>query len=209
MKTTAIAVSLPQVRSWLCLPESLADFVSLMKPRVMLLGVFTAVVGLAIAPDHPDLLRASLAILAIATGAGAAGVLNMWYDADIDAVMTRTARRPIPRGKISRPDALVFGLVLAGASVAVLALALNIKAAVLLAFAIFFYVVVYTICLKRRTPQNIVIGAAGALPPVIGWAAATGLSDNMTMPAELMNCVCSPERMAISGGVKCFTVSRL
>jgi heme o synthase len=207
MKTTEIDVSLRQVRSWLCLPESLADFVSLMQLRLMLLGVFTAVVGLAIAPDHPDLLRASLAILAIATGTGAAGVLNRWYGADIDAVMTRTPRRPIPRGKISRPDALVFGLVLAGASVAVLALALNIKAAVLLAFAIFFYVVVYTIW--RRTPQNIVIGAAGALPPVIGWAAATGLSDNMTMPAELMNCVCSPERMAISGGVKCFTVSRL
>jgi protoheme IX farnesyltransferase len=158
--------------------ERLGDFVSLMKPRVMLLAVFTAVVGLAIAPGHLDLLRGSLAILAIATGAGAAGVLNMWYDADIDAVMTRTARRPIPRGKISRADALVFGLILAGGAVAVLALALNVTAAALLAFAIFFYVVVYTICLKRRTPQNIVIGgAAGALPPVIGWAAtgAVGL----------------------------------
>jgi protoheme IX farnesyltransferase len=116
-----------------------------------------------------------LAVLAIATGAGAAGVLNMWYDADIDAVMTRTARRPLPRGKISRADALVFGLVLAGGAVAILALALNIQSAALLAFTIFFYVVVYTICLKRRTPLNIVIGgAAGALPPVIGWAAATG-----------------------------------
>ena len=102
-------------------------------------------------------------------------MLNMWYDADIDAVMTRTARRPIPRGKISRAEALVFGLVLAGGAVAILGLALNVEAAALLAFAIFFYVVVYTIWLKRRTPQNIVIGgAAGALPPVIGWAAATG-----------------------------------
>ena len=175
MKTTVIAVSLPHVRSLSSLLERAADFASLMKPRVMLLAVFTAVVGLVIAPVHLDLLRGSLAILAIATGAGAAGALNMWYDADIDAVMTRTARRPIPRGKISRADALVFGLVLAGGAIGVLALALNVNAAALLAFAIFFYVVVYTISLKRRTPQNIVIGgAAGALPPVIGWAAATG-----------------------------------
>jgi heme o synthase len=153
----------------------LADFVSLMKPRVMSLAVFTALVGLLIAPGHLDPLLGSVAILAIATGAGAAGVLNMWYEADIDAVMARTARRPIPRGTISRSEALVFGLVLAGSAVAVLALSLNVKAAALLAFAIFFYVVVYTIWLKRLTPQNIVIGgAAGALPPVIGWAAATG-----------------------------------
>jgi protoheme IX farnesyltransferase len=153
----------------------LADFVSLMKPRVMSLAVFTALVGLMIAPGHLDPLLGSVAILAIATGAGAAGVLNMWYEADIDAVMARTARRPIPRGTISRSEALVFGLVLAGGAVTVLALALNIKAAALLAFTIFFYVVVYTVWLKRSTPQNIVIGgAAGALPPVIGWAAATG-----------------------------------
>ena len=146
-----------------------------MKPRVMLLAVFTAFVGLMIAPGHLDPLLGSIAILAIAAGAGAAGVLNMWYDADIDAVMARTARRPIPRGTISRSEALAFGLVLAGGAVSVLALALNIKAAALLAFTIFFYVVVYTVWLKRSTPQNIVIGgAAGALPPVIGWAAATG-----------------------------------
>ena len=146
-----------------------------MKPRVMLLAVFTALVGLMIAPGHLDPLLGSVAILAIAAGAGAAGVLNMWYDADIDAVMARTARRPIPRGKVSRAEALAFGLVLAGGAVAVLALALNVTAAALLAFTIFFYVVVYTMWLKRRTPQNIVIGgAAGALPPVIGWAAATG-----------------------------------
>src|SRR5712672_2721464 len=153
----------------------LADFASLMKPRVMLLAVFTAFVGLVIAPGHLDPLLGSIAVLAIAAGAGAAGVLNMWYDADIDAVMTRTARRPIPRGMISHAEALAFGLVLAYSAVAVLALALNVKAAALLAFAIFFYVVVYTVWLKRRTPQNIVIGgAAGALPPVIGWAAASG-----------------------------------
>jgi heme o synthase len=130
---------------------------------------------LMIAPGHLDLLRGSVAILAIATGAGAAGVLNMWYDADIDAVMARTARRPIPRGRISRPEALVFGLVLACSAVVVLAVAANVRAAALLAFAIFFYAVVYTMWLKRQTPQNIVIGgAAGALPPVIGWAAAAG-----------------------------------
>ena len=175
MKIMTIAASLPKVRSHPCLTECLVDFVSLMKPRVMLLAVFTAVVGLAIAPGHLDLLRGALAILAIAAGAGAAGVLNMWYDADIDAVMTRTAKRAIPRGKVSRADALAFGLVLAGSAVAVLALALNVKAAALLAFTIFFYVVGYTMFLKRRTPQNIVIGgAAGALPPVIGWVAATG-----------------------------------
>ena len=153
----------------------LPGFVALMKPRVMSLAVFTAFVGLAIAPGHLDPLFAFVAICAIAAGAGAAGVLNMWFDADIDAVMARTARRPIPRGEIARAEALVFGLVLACSAVTILALALNIKAAALLAFAIFFYVVVYTIWLKRQTPQNIVIGgAAGALPPVIGWTAVTG-----------------------------------
>jgi protoheme IX farnesyltransferase len=157
------------------LAARLPGFVALMKPRVMSLAVFTAFVGLAIAPGHLDPLLAAVAIGAIAVGAGAAGVLNMWWDADIDAVMARTARRPIPRGEISRAEALVFGLVLACSAVAILALALNITAAALLAFAIFFYVVVYTMWLKRRTPQNIVIGgAAGALPPVIGWAAVTG-----------------------------------
>src|SRR5882672_12165991 len=175
MKTTAISVSRLQVPSSSRLAARLPDFVSLMKPRVMSLAVFTALVGMMIAPTHPDPLLGSIAILAIAAGAGAAGVLNMWYDADIDAVMTRTARRPIPRGTISRAQALAFGLVLACGAVAVLALALNVTAAALLAFAIFFYVVVYTVWLKRQTPQNIVIGgAAGALPPVIGWAAATG-----------------------------------
>src|SRR6267154_3448289 len=153
----------------------LPDFLTLMKPRVMLLAVFTALVGLMIAPGDRDPLLGSIALLAIAAGAGAAGVLNMWYDADIDAVMARTAMRPIPRGRVLRVEALVFGLVLTGSAVAVLALAVNPKAAALLAFAIFFYVVVYTVWLKRHTPQNIVIGgAAGALPPVIGWAAATG-----------------------------------
>src|SRR5713226_957548 len=175
MKSTAIAVSLPRLPSRSRLTARLADFFSLMKPRVMLLAVFTALVGLVIAPGHLDPLLGSIAILAIATGAAAAGVLNMWYDADIDAVMARTAARAIPRGSISRTEALAFGLVLACSAVAILAFALNVKAAALLAFTIFFYVVVYTVWLKRQTPQNIVIGgAAGALPPVIGWAAATG-----------------------------------
>jgi len=146
-----------------------------MKPRVMALAVFTAIVGLVIAPGHLDPLPTAIAILGIAVGAGAAGALNMWYDADIDAVMTRTARRPIPRGAISRAEALLFGLVLAVGAVTTLALAANIEAAALLAVAISFYIAVYSAWLKRRTPQNIVIGgAAGALPPVIGWAAATG-----------------------------------
>jgi protoheme IX farnesyltransferase len=175
MKTTAVPVSHLQFPSRIRLRARLADFITLMKPRVMLLAVFTALVGLIIAPGDLDPLLGFIAILGIAAGAGAAGVLNMWYDADIDAVMARTARRPIPCGKISRAEALVFGCVLAGSAVAVLALALNVQAAALLAFTIFFYVVVYTMWLKRRTPQNIVIGGvAGALPPVIGWAAATG-----------------------------------
>ena len=175
MKTTAIALSRLRLGSPPNLAARLPDFVTLMKPRVMVLAVFTAFVGLMIAPARLDPFLGFIAILAIAAGAGAAGVLNMWYDADVDAVMTRTSRRPIPRGDISRAEALAFGLVLAGGAVATLALAINIKAAALLCFAIFFYVVVYTIWLKRQTPQNIVIGgAAGALPPAIGWAAATG-----------------------------------
>ncbi len=154
---------------------SVSDLAALTKPRVMMLAVFTALVGLSRAPVRLDPLTTLAAVLAIAAGAGAAGVLNMWYDADIDAVMTRTAMRPIPRGKISRFEALVFGLGLGGFAVVVLALATNLTAAALLACTILFYIVVYTAWLKRATRQNIVIGgAAGALPPVVGWAAATG-----------------------------------
>ena len=153
----------------------LSDFFELTKPRVMLLAVFTAVVGLIGARVQLDPLQALVAVLSIAVGAGAAGALNMWYDADIDAVMARTSTRPIPRGSVSRVEALVFGAVLGASAVVVLALATNLTAAALLACTIIFYVVVYTAWLKRATPQNIVIGgAAGALPPVIGWAAATG-----------------------------------
>ncbi|MET4346465.1 heme o synthase [Bradyrhizobium sp. RT9a] len=152
-----------------------SDFAALTKPRVMMLAVFTALVGMSIAPARPDVLTTLAAVLAIAAGAGSAGVLNMWYDADIDAVMSRTAMRPIPLGKISRLEALVVGFVLGGLAVVVLALATNLMAAALLAGTVLFYVVVYTAWLKRTTPHNIVIGgAAGALPPVVGWVAATG-----------------------------------
>lgn len=152
-----------------------ADFFALLKPRVMSLVVFTAFVGLVAAPAAINPFLAVVAILAIAIGAGASGALNMWYDADIDAVMTRTATRPVPSGRVTPHEALSFGLVLSALSVMTLGVLVNWLSAGLLAFTIFFYAVIYTIWLKRSTPQNIVIGgAAGAFPPVIGWAAATG-----------------------------------
>jgi protoheme IX farnesyltransferase len=152
-----------------------ADYFALLKPRVMSLVVFTAFVGLAATPVAVNPAQALIAILAIAVGAGASGALNMWYDADIDALMTRTASRPIPAGRVQPGEALTFGLVLAAFSVMTLGVLVDWLAAALLAFTIFFYVVVYTMWLKRTTPQNIVIGgAAGAFPPMIGWAAATG-----------------------------------
>jgi protoheme IX farnesyltransferase len=151
------------------------DYIELMKPRVMSLVVFTALVGLVVAPGHIHPVIALTALICIAVGAGAAGALNMWYDADVDARMARTAGRPIPIGRLQPGEALAFGLTLASFSVVVLGLLVNVVAAALLAGTIAFYVLVYTMWLKRRTPQNIVIGgAAGALPPVIGWAAATG-----------------------------------
>jgi protoheme IX farnesyltransferase len=154
---------------------SVGDYLSLMKPRVMSLVVFTALVGIMIAPGHIHPVIGFTALLCIAVGAGAAGTLNMWYDADIDAVMTRTSGRAIPRGRVAPGEALAFGAVLAAFSVGVLGLLVSWAAAALLAFTIFFYVVVYTAWLKRSTPQNIVIGgAAGAFPPVIGWVATTG-----------------------------------
>jgi protoheme IX farnesyltransferase len=151
------------------------DYLALMKPRVMSLVVFTALVGLVVAPVSVNPLVGFTALLCIAVGAGASGALNMWYDADIDSVMTRTARRPVPMGRVQPGEALAFGITLSGFSVVVLGLLVNVLAAALLAFTIFFYVVIYTVWLKRSTPQNIVIGgAAGAFPPMIGWAAATG-----------------------------------
>jgi|SRR5689334_22454666 len=152
----------------------IGDYVELMKPRVMSLVVFTALVGLVVAPVPMHPVMAFTALLCIAVGAGAAGALNMWYDADIDGRMGRTAGRPIPRGRVTPGEAAGFGFTLAAFSVVSLGLLVNALAAALLAFTIFFYLVIYTIWLKRVTPQNIVIGgAAGALPPVIGWAAAT------------------------------------
>jgi heme o synthase len=151
------------------------DYIELMKPRVMSLVVFTALVGLVRAPVPMHPVMAFTALLCIAVGAGAAGALNMWYDADIDARMARTAGRPIPRGRITPGEAVGFGFTLAVFAVVSLGLLVNVLAAALLAFTIFFYVAIYTVWLKRSTPQNIVIGgAAGALPPIIGWAAASG-----------------------------------
>ena len=151
------------------------DYAALLKPRVMSLVVFTGFVGLYLAPGHMHPVLAAVAVLCIAVGAGASGAINMWYDRDIDALMSRTASRPLPAGRMAPGDALGFGCFLAVASVTLMGLAINLVAAALLAATIAFYVFVYTAWLKRRTPQNIVIGgAAGALPPIVGWAAATG-----------------------------------
>ncbi len=155
-----------------------SDFLQLLKPRVMSLVVFSGFAGMMVAPGHIHPLIAAVAILCIAVGAGASGAINMWYDRDIDAIMSRTANRPIPMGRVDPTEAAGFGVVLAIASVGLMALAVNLLAAGLLATTILFYVFVYTIWLKRRTPQNIVIGgAAGAFPPMIGWAAVTGHID--------------------------------
>ncbi|MEZ5984882.1 MAG: heme o synthase [Hyphomonas sp.] len=155
------------------------DYVQLLKPRIMMLVVFTAVAGLIAATGvtgqtmHP--LMAAIAVLAVALGSGAAGAINMWYDSDIDQVMTRTSTRPIPSGAVPREEAIAMGMIMSGVSVLLMWLASNWLAAALLAFSIFYYGVIYTMWLKRSTPQNIVIGGgAGAFPPVIGWAAVTG-----------------------------------
>ena len=154
---------------------TVGDYIALLKPRVMSLVIFTAFVGYVLAPGalHPVL--GAIAILAVAVGAGASGAINMWYDRDIDAVMARTKGRPIPAGRVNADEALAFGVVLSIGSVVVMGLAVNWLAAGLLALTIGYYVFFYTIWLKRRTPQNIVVGgAAGSFPPMIGWAAATG-----------------------------------
>jgi protoheme IX farnesyltransferase len=160
------------------------DFVALLKPRVMSLVVFTGLAGLILAPASIHPVLGAIAVLCIAVAAGAAGAINMWYDRDIDAIMSRTRARPIPAGRVEPAEALGFGVVLAIAAVVVMALAVNFVAAALLALSILFYVFVYTMWLKRRTAQNIVIGgAAGAFPPMIGWAAATGTVD---LPAVVL-----------------------
>ncbi|HEY4201059.1 MAG TPA: heme o synthase [Devosiaceae bacterium] len=151
------------------------DYFALLKPRVMSLVVFTAIVGLVLAPGGINPVIAFIAILCIAVGAGGSGALNMWYDSDIDAVMSRTRNRPIPSGRVERNDALAIGIIASAFSVMTLGLATNWLAAGLLAFTIFFYAVIYTAWLKRSTPQNIVIGgAAGSFPPMVAWAAVTG-----------------------------------
>lgn len=163
---------------------SAGDYFALLKPRVMSLVLFTGLIGVVVAPGtiHPAM--AVIALICIAVGAGASGAMNMWFDADIDAVMERTQQRPIPVGRITPQEALTFGMFLAAASVFTMGLLVNLTAAGLLAFTIFFYVVVYTMWLKRLTVQNIVIGgAAGAFPPVIGWAAVTG---GLELPAWTM-----------------------
>jgi protoheme IX farnesyltransferase len=156
-------------------PARVRDYVDLLKPRVMSLVVFTGLVGVLIAPVRLHPFEAFLAVAAIALGSGAAGAINMWYERDLDALMERTRQRPLPAGRVAPDDALGLGVLLSIFSVLLMSLATNFVAAALLAAAILFYVFVYTIWLKRRTPQNIVIGgAAGAFPPMIGWAAATG-----------------------------------
>jgi protoheme IX farnesyltransferase len=157
------------------IPADVRDWLVLLKPRVVSLVVFTGAIGLMLAPGELHPVLALTAVLCIAVAAGAAGAINMWYDRDIDAVMRRTAKRPIPDGRIEPQAALGFGVVLAVGSVLLMYLATNVVAASVLALSVLFYVFVYTVWLKRRTPQNIVIGgAAGAFPPVIGWAAVTG-----------------------------------
>jgi len=169
MTDTAITTATPPQEA------GMGDYFALMKPRVMSLVVFTALVGLLVAPVAVHPFISFVAILCIAVGAGASGALNMWWDADIDAVMKRTRARPVPSGRVQPGEALGIGLALSGFSVVLLGLATNLAAAGLLAFTIFFYAVIYSMWLKRATPQNIVIGgAAGAFPPVIGWAVATG-----------------------------------
>ncbi len=166
-------------------PEAdFGDYVALLKPRVMSLVVFTALVGLLVAPVSVNPVIGFASVLFIAVGAGASGALNMWWDADIDAVMKRTRGRPVPAGRVSGNSAMIFGLWLSVIAVLMLGLTTNYLAAGLLAFTIFFYAVVYTMWLKRSTPQNIVIGgAAGAFPPMIGWAVATG---NVSVDSILM-----------------------
>ncbi|WP_310621093.1 heme o synthase [Flexibacterium corallicola] len=154
---------------------SVQDYIALLKPRVMSLVIFTALVGVVLAPQVQHPILSVVSLLCIAIGAGASGALNMWWDEDIDRIMSRTKNRPIPSGRVSGPEAFAFGMVLSVGSIIVLGLVSNWIAAALLAFTIFFYVVIYTMWLKRSTPQNIVIGgAAGALPPVVGWSAVSG-----------------------------------
>ena len=168
-------ISIKARNSKLGLALDLSSFFNLMKPRVMSLVLFTCMVGLLIAPINVDFTSACISLLAVAIGSGAAGTLNMWYESDVDALMSRTCLRPIPTGKVKKDQALYFGIILSALSVSIIYFSANLISAILLASTIAFYFFIYTIWLKRKTPQNIVIGgAAGALPPVIGWTIATG-----------------------------------
>ncbi len=158
------------------------DYFNLLKPRVMALVVFSGLIGMSVAPGEIHLVTGFIAIISIALGAGAAGAINMWYESDIDKIMTRTKKRPIPSGKVVKEEALSLGIIIGGASLITMGLLVNLISAFILLFTILFYVFVYTIFLKKRTPQNIVIGgASGSLPPVIGWAAVTGSIDFFPM----------------------------
>ena len=184
MSDLLITAPVPAGATYAAAGAEWTDWLALLKPRVMTLVVFTGLVGMLIAPGHLHPVLQVTAILCIATASGAAGAINMWYDRDIDTLMRRTASRPVPAGRIAPGDALAYGVGLSFASVTVMALATNLFAAVALAGSIAFYVFVYTMWLKRRTPYNIVVGgAAGAFPAVIGWAAVTG--DVSAMPALL------------------------
>ena len=179
--------------SKLSLVFDLNSFFNLMKPRVMSLVLFTSMVGLLIAPTSVDLKNSLISLLAVAIGSGAAGALNMWYESDVDALMSRTCLRPIPTGKVKRNQALYFGIILSFVSIAMLYYSANLISAILLASTISFYFFIYTIWLKRKTPQNIVIGgAAGALPPVIGWTIATGSITVEPIILFLIIFICTP-----------------
>jgi len=185
----------------IALPADWRDFLALTKPRVMSLVVFTALCGMLAAPVPVDPVLGFTAILCVALGAGAAGALNQWYEADLDAQMKRTRARPLPAGRMDRQSALHFGVGLSGFSVVLMGLAVNAVAAAILLLSILFYVLVYTVWLKRRTPQNIVIGgAAGAFPPLIGWAAATG--DVAPLPILLFALIFSSAKRSLP-----FTIS--
>ncbi len=175
MSETSYDSTLSDRTSAIKMGGTVGDYIALLKPRVMSLVVFTALVGMVVAPGDLHPVLGAIALLCIAVGAGGAGALNMWYDADIDVKMARTVSRPIPRGRVAADDALLFGTVLSVFSVLILGVLVNWSAGLLLALTIGFYLFVYTMWLKRRTPHNIVIGgAAGAFPPMVGWAAVTG-----------------------------------
>ena len=189
---------------------TVGDYFQLMKPRVMSLVIFTGFAGIYLAPGQIHLGLAIVSLLAIAAGAGASGAINQWYDRDIDLIMSRTRNRPIPAGKVEPAEALAFGVVVSVLSVLMLSLSANLLAGGLLAFTIFFYAVIYTVWLKRSTPQNIVIGgAAGALPPVVGWASVTGTVSLESLALFALIFIWTPPHFWALALVKTKTTNRL